>query len=59
MDMDTAIAAFDIGPTDFSASQRNDLDRNGYFRINGAFALSQCAAMAAVFDRIKEQGAPV
>ncbi len=55
MDIDTAIAAFDIGPTDFSASRRNDLDRNGYFRINGAFALSQCAAMAAAFDRIKEQ----
>jgi len=55
MDMDTAIAAFDIRPTDFSASQRHDLDQNGYFRTTGAFTLSQCAAMAAAFDRIKEQ----
>ena len=55
MDMDTAIAAFDIGPKDFSASQRHDLDQKGYFRTNSAFTLSQCAQMAAAFDRIKEQ----
>ena len=55
MDMDTVIAAFDIGPTDFGASQRHDLEQNGYFRTNGAFTLSQCAQMAAAFDRIKEQ----
>ena len=55
MDMDTAIAAFDIGPTDFSASQRHDLDQKGYFRTNSAFTLSQCAQMAAAFERIKEQ----
>ena len=55
MDMDTAIAAFDIGPTDFSTSQRHDLDQKGYFRTNSAFTLSQCAQMAAAFERIKEQ----
>jgi ectoine hydroxylase-related dioxygenase (phytanoyl-CoA dioxygenase family) len=55
MDMDTAITVFDIGPTDFGASQRHDLDQNGYFCVNGAFALSQCAAMAAAFDLIKQQ----
>ena len=57
MDMDTAIAAFDIGPTDFSATQRHDLDQKGYFRTNSAFTLSECAQMAAAFERIKEQEA--
>jgi hypothetical protein len=52
--VDTRQALRELGLTggELSASQREALDRDGYFVVTGVYPPQACAAMAAEFDRL-------
>jgi ectoine hydroxylase-related dioxygenase (phytanoyl-CoA dioxygenase family) len=50
--MDTQTALQQLGVGELTASQRRELDDNGYFIVENAFTEDQCARMAAEIDRM-------
>jgi len=53
-----ALRDLKVGPADFTAEERRQLDDNGFYIRTGVFSAAECAAMAEEFDRLHAAEGP-